>query len=37
LLAVNGFDLETVKEAISAGIVVAVALGTHAALELVPG
>ncbi|CDG56088.1 conserved hypothetical protein [Halomonas sp. A3H3] len=36
-LAVNGFDLEIVKEALGSGIVVAVALGTHAAPEVVPG
>lgn len=36
-LAMNGFDLETVKEALGAGIVVAVAFGAHAAPEAVPG
>ena len=36
-LAVNGLDLETVKEALGAGIVVTVALSTHAAPEVVPG
>ena len=36
-LAVNGFDFETVKEAFSAGIVVAVTLSAHAAPEIVPG
>jgi len=35
-LAVNGFDLETVEEAFGAGIIVAVALGAHAAPEIVP-
>ena len=33
----DGLDLEAVEEALGKGIVVAVALGAHAALELVAG
>lgn len=36
-LAMNSFDLEAVKEALGTGIVIAVALGAHAAREIVPG
>lgn len=36
-LAMDRFDLEAVEAALGTGIVVAVALGTHAALEVVPG
>lgn len=36
-LAMDGFDLEAVKETLGARIVVAVALGAHAALEFVAG
>ena len=34
-LTMNGLDLERVKEALSTGIIVAVALGAHATPELV--
>jgi len=36
-LAMDGLDLEAVKEALGASVVVAVALGAHAALKLVAG
>lgn len=36
-LAMDRLDLEAMEEALGTGIVVAVALGTHAALEIVPG
>lgn len=36
-LAMDRLNLETVEEALGTGSVVAVAFGTHAALEVVPG
>ena len=36
-LAVNRLDLETMEEDLGTGIVIAISLGTHAALEVVSG
>lgn len=36
-LAVNRLDLETVEDALGTGIVIAISLGAHAALEIVSG
>lgn len=36
-LAMDGFNLEAVEEALGARIVIAIALGAHAALEFVAG
>lgn len=36
-LAVNRLDLEAVEEALGTGIVIAISLGAHAALEVVSG